>query len=307
MEPRDRIDALGASALVAFSALLALNQVVIHLMNDALQPVFFAGLRSALAALVVWAVMALRGAPPRFRREVAGPGVLIGLCFGFEFLCLFTALDLSSVARVSVILYSMPVWLALIGHFALPGERMGRARALGLASAFAGVAWAIVAREGEGAAEGSLLGDLLALAAAISWAGIVLCARGTRLRTVRPDMQLMWQVTVSAPALLAASWLFGPWVREPEPWHLAGGAFQVAIASGGFLFWLWLLAIYPAAGVASFSFLTPIFGVALGWLALGETVGPQILVPAALVAVGLVLINRPVGAPATTVAPPGAR
>ncbi len=118
-------------------------------------------------------------------------------------------------------------------------------------------------------------------------------------------MQPMWQLTVSAPVPLALSPLLGPWVREPRSWHLAGGASQVSIASGGFLSWPWLLTIHPTAGAGSLSFLTPILGVALGWRILGESVGPRILVPAALVAGGLVLVNRPVGA-SVAVAPPGA-
>jgi drug/metabolite transporter (DMT)-like permease len=62
-----------------------------------------------------------------------------------------------------------------------------------------------------------------------------------------------------------------------------------------------LLARYPASGVASFSFLTPVFALFLGWAVLGETVGPTILACATLVAIGLILINRP--APATAAAP----
>jgi drug/metabolite transporter (DMT)-like permease len=67
----------------------------------------------------------------------------------------------------------------------------------------------------------------------------------------------------------------------------------VAVVSAGFLFWFWLLTIYPASSVASFAFLSPIFGVGLGWLLLGEPVGPGILVALVLVCAGLVLINRP--------------
>ena len=292
---RDRIDGFGAASLVGMAFLLAVNQVVVHLMNDGFQPVFLAGLRSALAALVMAATMALwPGRSPRLERAMLGPGLLIGLVFSVEFVCLFVALDLTSVTRVSILFYSMPVWLALLAHMLLPGERIGGRRAAGLLAAFAGVALALATRDGA-SGEGSLPGDLLALAAAIAWAGIALCARGTRLRTAPADTQLLWQVAVSAPVLLALAPLFGPLVREPEPWHLAGGAFQVALASWGFMAWLWLLSVYPAAGVASFSFLSPVFGVALGWLLLGETVGPGLLAAAALVVGGLVLVNRPAG------------
>ena len=65
------------------------------------------------------------------------------------------------------------------------------------------------------------------------------------------------------------------------------------IVSAGFLLWLWLLSIYPAASVAAFSFLSPVFGVLLGWLLLGERIGPGIAAALTLVVAGLILINRP--------------
>ena len=45
MAQNDRIDAFGAVALTGFAALLAVNQVVIAVVNEGLQPVFFAALR----------------------------------------------------------------------------------------------------------------------------------------------------------------------------------------------------------------------------------------------------------------------
>ena len=293
MARKDHMDAAGALALVAFAALMGLNQVVVKLVNEGLQPVFFAGLRSGLAVLCIGAWMMLRGLPLRPARGTVGAGLLIGLVFSAEFLLLFVALDLTTVSRTSVIFYSMPVWLALAAHFLLPGERITARKAAGLALAMAGVAWAILARGG-GNGEASLAGDLCALAAAMFWAGIALCARGTALRSERPEMQLMWQVGVSAPVLLIAAPFFGPLIRDLQPIHLWGLGFQaVVVVSFGFIAWLWLLSVYPASGVASFSFLGPIFGVGFGWLLLGESIGPALWGALALVALGLVLINRP--------------
>ncbi|MDP5360438.1 MAG: DMT family transporter, partial [Paracoccaceae bacterium] len=76
--------------------------------------------------------------------------------------------------------------------------------------------------------------------------------------------------------------------------HIAGLLFQiVVVVSAGFIFWLWLLSIYPASGVASFSFLSPVLTVGLGWLLLGEEVGPTLIEALILVAIGILLINRP--------------
>ncbi|WP_343079324.1 DMT family transporter [Ostreiculturibacter nitratireducens] len=293
MERRDRIDAFGAVSLTGFALLLAVNQVVIKLVNAGLQPVFFAGLRSLFGMLCLWAWLVLRGKSPRLRREMLGPGILIGVVFAAEFVFLFLALDMTTVTRTSIIFYSMPVWLSLAAHMLIPGERISGIKAVGLALAFAGVAWAILDRGGA-SGEASLLGDLFALFAAFGWMGVALCVRATPLIREKPETQLFWQLAVSAPVLLALSPLFGPLIRDLQPIHLAGLAFQSAvIVSAAFLFWFWLLTIYPASGVASFSFLTPVFGVALGALWLGEKIGPEIIGAASLVALGLILINRP--------------
>ena len=276
MARKDRLDGIGVAALMASSLLLGLNQVVVKVVNGGLQPVFFAGLRSLGAMLCVWAWMAWRGRPVRIRPGTVPAGIGIGLMFAAEFLCLFTALDRTTVVRSSIIFYSMPVWFAIAAHFALPGERITPAKALGLGLAFAGVVWAIAHRAGGAAHPANLTGDLLSLGAALCWAGLAFLSRASALREVRAEMQLFWMVAVSGPVLLLVSPLFGPFIRDLQPIHLWGLAFQiVVVVSAGFIFWLWLLAEYPASIVASFSFLTPLLGIGFGWLLLGEPVGPQ--------------------------------
>lgn len=295
---KDRIDAFGAASLTGFALFLAFNQIVIKVVNQGLQPVFFAGVRSGLAFLVLTLWFAAAGRPQRLRRVDVGPGVLAGAAFALEFIFLFIALDLTTVTHTAILLYSMPIWMAVGGHFLLAGEGLTPRKSLGLAIAFAGVAVALLYRAGgdSGGHPGgaSLTGDLCALAAAICWAGIAIVVRRSSLREIRAETQLYWQLMVSAPILLVASLFFGPLLRDFQPIHLAGIAFQaLAVASAGFMFWLWLLSIYPASGVASFSFLTPVFGVALGWALLSEPLTPGVFIALALVAVGMVLINRP--------------
>lgn len=292
MARKDRLDGIGVAGLIGSSVLLGLNQVVVKVVNGGLQPVFFAGLRSVGATLVVLAWVLWRGRGLTPRPGTVPAGLLLGLTFAAEFLCLFLALDHTTVVRSSIIFYSMPVWFALAAHFLLPGERITPLKALGLALAFAGVAWALGHRGGQ-SGQTSLLGDLLSLGGAVLWAGIALISRGTSLREERAEMQLFWMVSVSGPVLILAAFGFGPFIRDLTLIDIAGLVFQiVAVASFGFIFWLWLLAEYPPSIVASFSFLTPLLGIGFGWLLLGEPVSPQILASGALVALGIVLINR---------------
>ncbi|NBE08656.1 DMT family transporter [Paragemmobacter ruber] len=306
MERKDRLDAFGATALFGVMLLLAFNQILVKWVNTGLQPVFFAGLRSALAVVFVALWLIWRGRPPRLTRSDLAPGILIGTIFALEFLCLFLALDLTAVSRASVIFYSMPVWFALMAHVLLPGERLTLVRSAGLALAFAGTAWAILSRSPD--TEGSLVGDLLALGGALGWAGTAVVARASRLRAAGPEMQLFWMVLVSAPILILAAPLFGPLLRDVTPLHIVGLIFQSSIVvAGGFIGWLWLLSVYPASTVASFSFLTPILAVFLGWLFFDESVTPALLGASALVAVGIVLINRRVQPVKESPVPPQAR
>lgn len=290
MEGKATVDAFGAVALTAFALHLAFNQVVIKVTAGGFSPVFAAGLRSAGAILVLLLWMYLRGVSFRMPREAWLWAVVSGLLFAFEFMCLYNALDVSTVSRSSVIFYSMPLWLALASVVFLPDEGLTKRKVLGLALAFGGVVIALAER---GGGQISWTGDILALMSALCWAGIVLVVRVTPLAHVPPEQQLISQVMISAPILLLLAPLFGPMLREVEAIHLWGMAFQIiGVASLGFLAWFWLMKRYPANSVASFSFISPVASVLLGWILLGEDIAPSIWVALVLVAAGITLINR---------------
>ncbi|UOA27074.1 DMT family transporter [Pseudosulfitobacter sp. DSM 107133] len=290
MDRKTHIDTFGAVALILFALNLGFNQVVIKVSNGGFGPVFLAALRSVGGAVVLLVWMKARGVSFALPRSSIAGGIASGVLFSVEFLCLFIALDLTTVGRVSIIFYSMPVWLALAAHVLLPAERLSVVRVIGMVLAMAGVALALLDRSN---GQASLVGDLLALAAALCWAGIALCVRVTPLTRVPPEQQLLWQLIISAPVLLLAAPFFGDLMRDVLPIHMWGLTFQIfAVASFGYLSWFWLLTVYPASSVASFSFLSPVFAVILGWLLLGEHAGWTIWAALLLVAAGIYLINR---------------
>jgi len=290
MEKKDRIDLLGGSVLLAVSMLLGLNQVMIKLVNSGLQPVFSAGMRSACALVVVLAYALWRKKRLSIRDGSLFPGVVTGILFAIEFIFLFVALDYTTVTRVSIFFYSMPIWLTIGAHFWVPGGRITAQKALGLVLAMAGVVWAFADR---GLGGGSVLGDFLCTVGAVCWAGIALAARVSKLNKSTPEMQLLYQLAVSSVILLPASLFFGPLIRDLQLWHLGVFAVMViGVVSIGFLVWFWILSIYPPSDMASYSFLAPVFGVIFGWLILDEHVGLTIIGALILVSLGIVLINR---------------
>jgi drug/metabolite transporter (DMT)-like permease len=64
------------------------------------------------------------------------------------------------------------------------------------------------------------------------------------------------------------------------------------VVSVTFVVWFALVVRYSANRLSAFTFLTPLFGVAAGHLVLGEPLTGAFAAAVALVAGGLVLVNR---------------
>ena len=100
------------------------------------------------------------------------------------------------------------------------------------------------------------------------------------------------QLLASGPLLLITALFFGPFNREIDIFDGLGLLFQVFVASYGFLVWFRLISVYKAASVASFSFLSPVLSVGLGWLILSEDAGWTLIFALGFATAGLILINR---------------
>ena len=294
------IDALGASVLIGFSVLLGLNQALVKVVNEGLAPVFQSGLRSLCAFIPVLVYAKLRGRHLSIRDGTLGWGILNGLFFAIEFCLLFVALDYTTVARVSLFFYVMPVWVAIGAHFLIPEEPLHGKKVAGLALAIAGVAIGFAADLGEVPADAyrgtmpgdAWIGDVLALLGGMFWAGIALITRTTRLSQTSAEMNLLYQLAVSGILLTAIAPLFGDIIRDPTPQIWAIFGFQViAVVTIGFLVWFWVLSIYPVSNMASFGLLTPIFGVFFGWLIFADPLTPAYFAALALAGGGIVLVN----------------
>lgn len=289
---KKRIDALGTFLLVFCSGLMGINQVMVKLVNAGMHPVFQAGLRSACAFLPILGFALLTRKRLSMSDGSFWPGMLVGTFFAAEFLLLFQALDYTTVARASIFFYTMPFWTALAAHFLIEGEKLSAVRVAGLLLAMTGVVVALSDKQTT-YSDQSLVGDIYCLLGALFWAGIVVVARTTKLSRSSPEMQLLYQLAVSAPILLLIAPQLGDPIRELTYGIWILFFIQVfVIACVGFLTWFWVLSIYPASSMASFSFLSPVFGVIFGWLILQEKIDTTILIALFLVSLGVVLVNR---------------
>jgi drug/metabolite transporter (DMT)-like permease len=289
----DRLDPVASAMVVLLCLSWGLNQVAIKVANLGLQPVVQSGLRSLLGALLVALWCRLRGVPLFARDGTLKAGVAAGLLFALEFILIYVALDYTTVARGIVLIYFAPVVVAVGAHFLIPRERLTGLRAFGLAAAFLGVVLAFSDKLSLPNPR-ALIGDGLCLAAAIAWGATTLVIKTTSLCRAPAEKVLVYQLAVSAPVMLALSPLFGPLIRQLG-WPVAAALLYqvVVVVAASYVVWFSLLARYPAAQLAAFTFLTPIFAVALGALLLAEPVSPRLLIALLLVAGGIFLINRP--------------
>ena len=286
------IDTFGIVSLSFFSLMLGFNQVVMKVVNTGIQPIFCAGLRSLFAAVIVFIWLTLCKKKIQVEKDLLFSIICYGLIFGGEFLLLFVALDLTSVIRVTIIFYSMPVWLALMNHFLLKDDKLTKIKIFGLMIALLGVGISVISSNLLPGNEANFWGDLCALGGANGWALFAFYSKNSKIKEKPPDTLMFYAFLVSAPMLIAFSFLYGPFIRQIQTIHLVGFLFQILFASVGFICWLWLLKRYSATTVASFAFLTPIFGIFFGWLILAEHLSMQLLIAGTLVTSGIYFVSK---------------
>jgi drug/metabolite transporter (DMT)-like permease len=130
--------------------------------------------------------------------------------------------------------------------------------------------------------------------AALFWAATTLTIKASPLTQTSAEKVMLYQLVVSAPIMAAAALVVGERMTHvPSALALGSLVYQtVWVVSVTFVVWFALIARYSASRLSAFTFLTPLFGVAAGHLVLNEPVTPAFAAAVALVATGLVLVNR---------------
>lgn len=281
-----------AAATTAVSILWGGNIVSMKIAMAGVSPLAMAAVRFSLGAMVIFLWMLLTGTPLRPTRSEAFDHGINGLLFSGQISLFYLGTHLTSASHAVILINSNVVFLAVLAHFLIPGDRLTPAKSAGLLLAFAGAASLFLEAPG-GPHRLSPAGDLLVLASAILL-GVKTVFVKKLTERVPPATIVLWQMLIGVPVFAAAALAFEPVrlaVRSPR--ILLALLYQgVVVAGFCFVAATYLLKRNPPTAISVFFFVIPVSGVALSHWILGEPLTRMVLAGTALVAIGIVLVNR---------------
>ncbi len=235
--------------------------------------------------LLVW--MRLRGTP--FRLRVIRDSMAGGLALGADIALFFSAVKLTSVVNATIIGSMQPIVVGVIAARFF-GENIRMREALWSLVALGGAVLVVAASAGDAATD--IRGDLLALAAMLSWSAYFITSKNSK-KTMTPTEftagTSLWTMAICAPLGLA----FGQDMSWPSATNW-GWLIAMAIASGliGHAMMNWSLVRIPLWVGSTFTLLIPVFSALLAWVVLDESVSALQAVGMAIVIGALAVVVR---------------
>lgn len=281
--------------LISFLAVYILwgsTYLAMHvLMHNGFTPFLGAAFRMIIAGSVMYAIahIARHAKPTRAEwKHLAISGVLYLL--GGNGLTMVASQYLPS-GVLALLSATTPFFLTAGAALLPPRELPSSIGWLGTLCGFCGVA--VFVSSGPMRTEGdSLLGIIAMLAAALFWASAALWSK-RHLRHLPSSVTSAWQMLIGSGALLIVG-LARQEQNTFAPTANAWPAFAFLIVCGsliGYNAFVFLMKTVPAAKVATYSYVNPVVAMALGWWWLGEELNVRQLVGAAVILVGVVLVN----------------
>lgn len=265
---------------------------------ETLPPFSMAGARFLIAGGVLYAWMRLFGGAARPTaadwKRTAFVGVL--LLLGGNGLVVWSEFRIPS--GVAALLVGIePCWVALFDWLRPGGRRPTRNVALGLALGIAGLALLVGPDSLLGGGRADALGVVAVLVAGLSWAAGSVYSRYASM-PASPFLSTAMQMLAGGAALLVLATVAG------EPRHIDFAAFSWR-SSAAWLYlivfgslvaytaYVWLLRVSTPSRVSTYAYVNPLVAVFLGWLLAGEALTARMLIAAAVIVGGVVLITLP--------------
>ena len=273
-------------AMIACCAAWGGNTVAVKAVVPSIPAAGCAALRFVISLPMIAVVCRGLGQPLGVPRKLWGLVGLHGLLTFAQIGTFNIGTDLGLAGRSSVFINIHPLIVTPLA-WAFLGEHLGTRGLMGLGAAAAGVAVLVGPKLTGG---GEVRGDLIVIGSAVIF-GVQTVFQKWTFPRIPPATLLFLQTVAALPMFLvysAAVEGFGSY-RFTRP-AVVGILFQGLIVSGlCFSMWMVLLRRYPAGQIATFAFLTPLFGVGFGSLLRGETLTWELLAGGALVGLGIYL------------------
>ncbi|HEY8518889.1 MAG TPA: DMT family transporter [Gammaproteobacteria bacterium] len=290
---RTRAARIGLLALAGGACALSLSPIFVRLSE--LGPIATGFWRVAFAAPVLLSWMRLErgedGARTPRRAGDWGLLALAGLFFAADLTAWHWSLQLTSVANAALLSNLSPIVVAPAARL-LFGERIAPRFVAGMLLSVSGAAL-LLGRSLDVSLE-TALGDALALAASVLYAGYVLTVAKLRTRLSAATI-MAWSAPASALFLVPAVLVSGETFVADTPYGwlvLLALALVTHCAGQGSI--AYALAHLPASFSSVALLVTPVISAFLGWIVFAEPVGGLQALGAGIVLAGIV-VARPVG------------
>jgi drug/metabolite transporter (DMT)-like permease len=274
------------------SAVWGTQQVAIKLAADDMAPILQVGLRSLVAALVIFIIIAAKPGRALFRDRIWRPGLVVGLLFALEFMLFARGLNYTTASRMAIFLYTAPIFAALGLALLVREERLSGLQWTGIFLAFAGIVLAFYEPGMISSNGGTWLGDSMGIAAGAAWGLTTVYIRTSRLAQTAPAVTLWYQLSGVAVLASGTAVLAGLTEIRATPVVLMSMAWQTfAISVASYLAWFSMLRRFFASRLGVLSMLTPVFGIVFGVLIMNDPITLNFLFGSALILAGILVVH----------------
>ncbi len=289
-DPSGRIIAL--ALVLAF--LWGGNSLSIKISLQDFPPLALAFLRFGLGLAAVWGWALYQRIPLRLQQGEFSRLLLLTLIFLLQIVALNVGTLFTTASRSTILINAYPFFTALFAHFWIPGEQLTVLKTLGILIAFSGVFFTFVPNLQQDSAIGSfaLMGDLIVLVSGC-FLGLRVVVTKLMIQAIHPYRLLVWMLSLGLPCFLGLSLL----LEGGKDFQFSTAGIAALLYQGGviagfcYLAWTTILERYSASKLVVLFFATPLAGVLLSHLLLGDELTLSLLTGSALVAVGIYLVN----------------
>lgn len=255
-------------------------------------PFLAAGIRFVIAAMVLYAIIRIRGLHIATTPDAKKLYFVMGLLtFFISFALVYWGEQHIPSALGSILFASFPFWVALFAHVLLPGERIDMFKGAGIVMGFLGIVL-IFWGDFDVGRPLALLGMIAMVLSTILQAYVLIVVKKLG-HAISPIVMNFAGMTMGAAGLLLLSALTEQWVGVP--WNVPALLSILYLALMGsvltFVTYYWLLKRVQAVYLSLTTFINPIVAVILGAMVLGESLGASMAAGAAMVLAGILAAN----------------